>query len=327
MFDINENESSAKIKVIGVGGGGISAVNRMIEKKLQGVEFVAVDTDDNAFSTSQAPFKIKIDQNDIQSSSKEILKVIENTDLIFIVAGMGGGTATGVASIIAKYAKKLGALTVAIVMRPFSSENPRRLKNADIGIENLRSCADSIVTISGDKILRLEENISTEKALSIANDVFFETVQGISYLTTMPGIVNLDFGDIAIILKDAGNTFVGIGEASGENATLKAAESALDCSLLENVQGAYSILINFIGTSESLSMFEVNEASTKIQETANENAEIMWGMSIDESLGDKVRVTVLATRFEINFKSQNIKSDNKNIKSDDGTIGIPSWLK
>jgi cell division protein FtsZ len=293
IFDINETENFPKIKVIGVGGGGINAVNRMIEKKLSGVEFVAVDTYETFLSTSQAPCKIKIDENDIQASSKEILTVLEGNDLVFIVAGIGGGTATGVAPIIAKYSKKLGALTIAVVTLPFNFENPRRKKNADIGIENLRDFADSVVKVSGDKILQLEENISQEKALSIANDVLFETIKGISYLMTMPGIVNLDFADVKGMLENSGTAFVGIGEASGTNAALNAAKNALYCPLIENIQGAYSILLNVAASEDSLEMSEVMEVSNMIQDAANENAEIMWGVSIDPSLGDTVKVMII----------------------------------
>ena len=329
MFDINEDEILAKIKIIGVGGGGINAVNQMIEKKLSGVEFVAVDTYETFLSTSQAPCKIKIDENDIQSSSKEILTALEGNDMVFIVAGMGGGTATGVAPIIAKYSKRLGALTIAVVTRPFTSVNPRRKEIADIGIKNLCDCADSVVVVSSDKILQMEKNISTEKALSIANDVLFDAVKGISYLVTMPGLVNLDLGDVKCILENSGIAVIGIGEAGAITAAINAAKNALNSPLLEkNIQGSRSILLNITAAENSLTMTELMNASIVIQEAANEAAEIMWGMSIDENLGDKVRVVIIATRFDNNF--DNSKKNNfkpQNIKSDGAdSIKLPDWL-
>lgn len=316
-FEIEDTSlnSTAKIKVIGVGGGGSNAVNRMISLGLEGVEFIAVNTDAQALLTSQAPRRIRIGEKltkglgagarpekgeqAAQESRNEIIKALEGSDMVFITAGMGGGTGTGAAPIIAQCAKEIGALTVAVVTRPFTFEGPRRKKNADMGIENLRRSVDTIITIPNDRLLQVvDKKMPVTEAFRIADDVLRQSVQGISYLITMPGFVNLDFADVQTIMSNSGSALIGIGEASGEKAPVNAAKAAIDSPLLEtNIQGARSVLINIMGSNEGLTMFEVNEASTTIQEAADKDAEIMWGMSIDETLGDTVRVTIIATRF------------------------------
>ena len=318
MFEIEDTSlnSLAKIKVIGVGGGGSNAVNRMISLGLEGVEFIAVNTDAQALLTSQAPRRIRIGekatrglgagarpekgQEAANESIEEIKKSLEGSDMVFITAGMGGGTGTGAAPIIAACAKELGALTVGVVTRPFTFEGPRRKRNADMGIDNLRRCVDTIITIPNDRLLQVvDKKMPVTKAFSIADDVLRQSVQGISYLITMPGVVNLDFADVQTIMSNSGSALIGIGEASGEKAPVNAAKAAIDSPLLEtNIQGARSVLINIMGSEEALTMLEVNEASTTIQEAADADAEIMWGMSVDESLGDTVRVTIIATRFD-----------------------------
>ena len=335
MLDIDDTNLNpiGKIKVIGVGGGGISAVNQMISNELKYMEFIAVDTDAKTLENSQAPRRIHITENAMKNS-EQILHSIEATDMIFVVAGMGGKAGTSIAPIIAKYSKELGALTVAVVTRPFEDE--KRNKNADAGIKNLNNHSDLVVVVSGDKILQANENISKEQALNIADDVLFKTVQGIANLILIPGMINLDFGDLCTILGNAGIAFVGIGEASGKNASVKAVQVALDCPLLEKMQDATSIVINFMGSDESFSMAEVNEASNLIQDAAKSEAEIMWGMSIDESLGDTVRVMIIATRFNgepvadycSKWQTQNVPPKSKNIKSDDdNTIEVPPWMR
>ncbi len=306
----------AKIKVIGVGGGGSNAVNRMISLGLEGVEFIAVNTDAQALLASQAPRRIRIGEKltrglgagarpevgekAAQESIEEIKKSLDGSDMIFITAGMGGGTGTGAAPIIASCAREIGALTVGVVTRPFTFEGPRRKRNADMGIDNLRRCVDTIITIPNDRLLQVvDKKMPVTQAFRIADDVLRQSVQGISYLITMPGIVNLDFADVCTIMNNSGSALIGIGEASGEKAPVNAARAAIDSPLLEtSIQGARSVLINIMGSEESLTMFEVNEASTTIQEAADSEAEIMWGMSIDPSLGDTVRVTIIATRFD-----------------------------
>ena len=318
MFEIEDTSltSLAKIKVIGVGGGGSNAVNRMISLGLEGVEFIAVNTDAQALLNSQAPRRIRIGEKltkglgagarpekgeqAAQESREEILKSLDGSDMVFITAGMGGGTGTGAAPIIAQCAKEIGALTVAVVTRPFSFEGPRRKKNADIGIENLRRSVDTIITIPNDKLLQVvDKKMPVTKAFSVADDVLRQSVQGISQLITMPGVVNLDFADLTSTMTNSGNALIGIGEASGEKAPINAAKEAISSPLLEtSIQGARSVVINIMGAEEALTMLEVNEASVTIQEAAHPDAEIMWGMSLDPSLGDIVRVTIIATRFE-----------------------------
>ena len=318
MFEIEDTSlnSLAKIKVIGVGGGGSNAVNRMISLGLEGVDFIAVNTDAQALLNSQAPRRIRIGEKvtrglgagarpekgeqAAQESREEILKSLEGSDMVFITAGMGGGTGTGAAPIIAACAKELGALTVGIVTRPFSFEGPRRKKNADMGIDNLRRCVDTIITIPNDKLLQVvDKKMPVTQAFSIADDVLRQSVQGISQLITMPGFVNLDFADLTTIMQNSGSALIGIGEASGEKAPVNAAKAAINSSLLEtSIQGAKKVLINIMGAEEALTMLEVNEASTTIQESADAEAEIMWGVSIDPSLGDIVRVTIIATKFD-----------------------------
>ena len=318
MFEIEDTSLNAlaKIKVIGVGGGGSNAVNRMISLGLEGVEFIAVNTDAQALLTSQAPRRIRIGekltkglgagarpekgQEAAKESIEEIRKALEGSDMVFITAGMGGGTGTGAAPVIAACAKEIGALTVGIVTRPFTFEGPRRKRNADMGIDNLRRCVDTIITIPNDKLLQVvDKKMPVTQAFSIADDVLRQSVQGISQLITMPGVVNLDFADLTTIMSNSGSALIGIGEAAGEKAPVNAAKAAINSPLLEtNIQGARSFLINIMGSEEALTMLEVNEASTTIQEAADADAEIMWGMSIDPSLGDTVRVTIIATRFD-----------------------------
>lgn len=318
MFEIVDNNvnSLAKIKVIGVGGGGSNAVNRMISLGLEGVEFIAVNTDGQALLNSQAPRRIRIGEKltrglgagarpeigeeSAKESMEEIKKSIEGSDMVFITAGMGGGTGTGAAPVIAACAREVGALTVGVVTRPFAFEGPRRKKNADMGIDNLRRCVDTIITIPNDKLLQVaDKKMPITQAFSIADDVLRQSVQGISYLITMPGLVNLDFADIKTVMSNSGSALIGIGNASGDKAAVNAAKDAMNSQLLEtSIQGAHSVLINFMGAEDALTLQDVNEASVTIQEAADSDAEIMWGMSIDPSLGDLIRVTVIATKFE-----------------------------
>ncbi|MBO4400386.1 MAG: cell division protein FtsZ [Selenomonadaceae bacterium] len=332
VFEVDDTGLNplAKIKVIGVGGGGSNAVNRMISLGLEGVEFIAVNTDAQALLNSHAPKRMRIGEKltkglgagarpeigekAAQESRDDIQKALEGADMVFITAGMGGGTGTGAAPVIASIAREVGALTVGVVTRPFSFEGPRRKKNADIGIENLRRAVDTIITIPNDRLLQVaDKKMPVTKAFSIADDILRQSVQGISYLITMPGIVNLDFADVQTVMSNSGAALIGIGEASGEKAPINAAKAAIESPLLETtIQGAHSVLINIMGANENLSMLEVNEASVTIQESADSEAEIMWGMSIDESLGDTVRVTIIATRFhgeaEINYHMQQQQS-------------------
>ena len=318
MFEIDDNglDLYAKIKVIGVGGGGSNAVNRMIELGLEGVDFISVNTDAQALTTAKAPKRMQIGekltrglgagarpeigQKAAEESYQEILEALRGSDMVFITAGMGGGTGTGAAPVVAQCAREIGALTVGVVTRPFTFEGPKRKKNADLGIENLKRNVDTIITIPNDRLLAVvDKKTPMTKAFSIADDILRQGVKGISDLIAVPGLVNLDFADVKSVMSNAGSALMGIGEASGENATVEAVKAAIDSPLLEtSIQGARGILLNIIGATDSLSMIEVNEASTTVQEAAHPDAEIIWGVSVDESLGDTVSVTVIATRFD-----------------------------
>ena len=318
MFELEDNDLNrfAKIKVIGVGGGGNNAVNRMISLGLEGVEFIAINTDAQALMTALAPKRMQIGmkltrglgagarpeigQKAAEESRDDILKALENSDMVFITAGMGGGTGTGAAPIVAECAREIGALTVGVVTRPFTFEGPKRKKNADIGIENLKRKVDTIITIPNDKLLQVvDKKTPMTKAFSIADDILRQGVKGISDLIAVPGLVNLDFADVKTVMSNAGSALMGIGEASGDNATVNAVKLAIDSPLLEtSIQGAHGILLNIMGATDNLPMYEINEASTTVQEAAHPEAEILWGVSINESMGDTVSVTIIATRFD-----------------------------
>ena len=318
MFELDDNtlDQLAKIKVIGVGGGGNNAVNRMISSGLEGVEFIAVNTDAQALLTALAPKRMQIGEKltrglgagarpeigekAAMESREDIINALRGSDMVFITAGMGGGTGTGAAPVVAECAREVGALTVGVVTRPFTFEGPKRKKNADIGIDNLKRNVDTIITIPNDRLLQVvDKKTPMTQAFTIADDILRQGVKGISDLIAVPGLVNLDFADVKSIMSSAGSALMGIGEASGENATVDAVKAAIDSPLLEtSLQGARGVLLNIMGATESLSMMEVNEASTTVQEAAHPDADIIWGVSVDESLGDKVSVTVIATRFD-----------------------------
>ncbi|MBR5912964.1 MAG: cell division protein FtsZ [Selenomonadaceae bacterium] len=318
MFELDDNglDKFAKIKVIGVGGGGNNAVNRMISLGLEGVEFVAINTDAQALMTALASKRMQIGakltrglgagarpevgRDAALENRDDILKVLDKSDMVFITAGMGGGTGTGAAPIVAECAREVGALTVGVVTRPFTFEGPKRKKNADLGIENLKRNVDTIITIPNDRLLQvIDKKTPMTKAFSIADDILRQGVKGISDLIAVPGLVNLDFADVQTVMSNSGSALMGIGEASGENATVNAVKLAIDSPLLEtSIQGAHGILLNIMGATENLRMYEINEASTTVQEAAHPEAEILWGVSLDESMGETVRVTIIATRFD-----------------------------
>ena len=317
MFEFDENtlDQFAKIKVIGIGGGGSNAVNRMIESGLEGVEFIAVNTDSQALLMSKSPKRMQIGEKltrglgagarpDIgeraaQESRNDILEALRGSDMVFITAGMGGGTGTGAAPVVAECAREVNALTVAVVTRPFTFEGPKRKKNADLGIEKLKRNVDAIITIPNDRLLQVvDKKTPMTKAFVIADDILRQGVKGISDLIAVPGVINLDFADVQSIMSNAGSALMGVGEASGDNAAVEAVKKAIASPLLEtSVDSARGILLNFMGAQDSLSMIQVNEASTTVQEAAHPDAEIIWGVSVDESLGDTIVVTIIATRF------------------------------
>ncbi|MBT7553009.1 cell division protein FtsZ [bacterium] len=307
-------ETFANIKVVGVGGSGGSAVNRMVSSKIRGVEFIAVNTDAQALHHSIAPSKIHIGRDttkglgagmdpDRGSKSAEENEIditgnLEGADMVFITCGLGGGTGTGAAPIIADIAREVGALTVAVVTRPFTFEGVQRREIADRGLDRLVDKVDTIITIPNDRLLQIiDKKTSLLEAFSIVDEVLKQGVQGISELITVPGLVNVDFADVKAIMKQAGSALMGIGKASGENRAQEAAKAAIDSPLLElSINGATGVLFTIAGSSD-LSMFEVNEAAEVITSACDSEAKVIFGAVIDEALGEEVKVTVIATGF------------------------------
>ena len=344
-FDI-EDSQYANIKVVGVGGGGSNAVNRMIRAGLQGVQFVALNTDAQALSLSEASDKIQlgekltkglgagsdpeIGKRSAEESKEQIRSVLEGADMVFITAGMGGGTGTGAAPIVAEIAKEVSALTVGVVTKPFSFEGRRRQSQAEKGIEVMKSKVDTLITIPNDRLLQVVEKRTTiVEAFRIADDVLRQGVQGISNLITVPGLINLDFADVRAIMTNAGSALMGIGEASGDDRASQAAKQAISSPLLEaSIKGAKGILLSLCGSS-NLGLFEVNEVAEIVAETADSDANIIFGAVIDEELQDQIFVTVIATGFEQTDKIAKIKSETElNIKpfrSED--LDIPAFLR
>ena len=316
MFDIGtEVEQFANIKVVGVGGGGNNAVNRMIEEGLDGVEFVAINTDAQALLSSNAGMTIRIGEKitkglgagadpsigkeAAEESREEIAEVLEGSDMVFITAGMGGGTGTGAAPIVAETAKSQGALTVGVVTKPFTVEGKKRMNKAEKGIEELKSKVDTLIIIPNDRLLEVaEKQTSLMEAFKIADDVLRQGVQGISDLITITGIINLDFADVKTIMTDAGSALMGIGRAKGENRATEAAKLTIASPLLEaSIEGAKGVLLNITG-GMNLGIHEANEAARVIQEVADPEANIILGAVIDEQLEEEVQVTVIATGFD-----------------------------
>lgn len=313
-FDI-EMDQFAQIKVVGVGGGGNSAVNRMIQFGLKGVDFISINTDKQALHLSEANHKIQIGEKltkglgaganpeigkkAAEESRDEIEQSLKGSDMVFITAGMGGGTGTGAAPIVAEIAKSMGILTVGVVTKPFSFEGRKRMQNAEMGIENLKKNVDTLVIIPNDRLLQVvERRTSMIEAFKIADDVLRQGVQGISDLIAVPGLVNLDFADVRTIMKEQGLAHMGIGRGSGENRATEAAKQAIHSPLLEtSIQGAKGVLLNITGGAD-LGLFEVNEAAELVAQSSDPDVNIIFGAVIDESLEDEIRITVIATGFE-----------------------------
>ena len=310
----------ANIKVIGVGGGGNNAVNRMVDSDLKGVQFLSANTESQVLELSKADVTIQIGEKvtkglgaganpqigeeAAQESREEITKALEGADMVFVTAGMGGGTGTGAAPIVAECAKEVGALTVGVVTKPFAFEGKRRRAAAEKGIEFLTQKVDTIIVIPNDKLLQVvDKKCSVSDAFSKADEVLRQGIKGISDLIQIPGLINLDFADVKTIMTEQGEALMGIGEGTGENRAADAAKMAINSPLLEtSIDGAKGILLNISGSSE-LGIFEVNEAAQIISDAADPDANIIFGSVIDESLGDKVQVTVVATGFGNNAKS------------------------
>jgi cell division protein FtsZ len=318
MFELTEvcNESLAKIKVVGVGGGGGNAVNTMISYCLQGVDFIVANTDAQALGVSNAPIKIQlgaeitkglgagsnpeIGKQAALESSDEIRPYLEGADMIFITAGMGGGTGTGAAPIIADIAKKCSVLTIAVVTKPFLFEGKKRNVQAEEGIAQLRDAVDTLIVVPNQRLLSLgSRNLSLLEAFKKADDVLYQAVKGISDLILVPGLINLDFADVRSVMSNMGMAIMGTGVASGENRAVEAAQRAISSPLLEDntIQGAHAILLNITG-GHDMSLYEVNEASSLIQEEADEDANIIFGTVIDPNMKDEIRITVIATGFD-----------------------------
>ena len=310
----------ANIKVIGVGGGGNNAVNRMVESELNGVQFLSVNTESQVLELSKADVTIQIGEKvtkglgaganpqigeaAAQESREDIIKALEGADMVFVTAGMGGGTGTGAAPVVAECAKEVGALTVGVVTKPFAFEGKRRRAAAEKGIEFLTQKVDTIIVIPNDKLLQVvDKKCSLSDAFGKADDVLRQGIKGISDLIQIPGLINLDFADVKTIMTNQGEALMGIGEGTGENRAADAAKMAINSPLLEtSIDGAKGILLNISGSSD-LGIFEVNEAAQIISDAADPDANIIFGSVIDESLGDKVQVTVVATGFGNNAKS------------------------
>ncbi len=329
MFDIGtEVEQFANIKVVGVGGGGNNAVNRMIDEGLDGVEFVAINTDAQALLASNAGMTIRIGEKitrglgagadpeigkeAAEESREEIAKTLEGSDMVFITAGMGGGTGTGAAPVVAEAAKSQGALTVGVITKPFTVEGRKRMEKAEDGIEELKSKVDTLIIIPNDRLLEVaEKQTSLMEAFKIADDVLRQGVQGISDLITITGIINLDFADVKTIMTDAGSALMGIGKAEGENRAAEAAKMAIASPLLEaSIDGAKGVLLNITGGAD-LGIHEANEAARVIQEVADPDANIILGAVIDEELEAEAQVTVIATGFDRDNNKAEITNEEK----------------
>jgi cell division protein FtsZ len=321
MFEFEEDLSqNAKIKVIGVGGGGSNAVNTMIRSKLDGVEFIAANTDIQALRSSTAQVKVQIGKevtkglgaganpevgkSAAMEDQTSLAEVISGTDMVFITAGMGGGTGTGAAPVIAKVAKEMGALTVGVVTKPFAFEGKKRSRQAEMGIEALKENVDTLIVIPNEKLLHVAgKDTPMIDTFKMADEILLQAVKGISDLITIPGLINLDFADVKTIMGEMGMALMGTGMGKGENRAIEAAQKAISSPLLENVSinGATGIIINITGPSNT-TLFEVNEASKLIQQEAHEEANIIFGAVIDDKMKEEIRVTVIATGFSKGVK-------------------------
>ena len=314
-FQKEEQANFASIKVVGCGGGGNNAVNRMVDAGLRGVEFISVNTDRQALMLSNAQTKIHIGEKitkglgagavpevgrrAAEESREEIAQALKGADLVFVTAGMGGGTGTGAAPIVAEIARDVGALTIAVVTKPFAFEGKQRMKNAEMGIADLKQRVDTLVVIPNDRLLQVVSKGTTMlEAFRIADDILRQGIQGISDLIAVPSLINLDFADVKTVMESGGMAHMGIGTAQGENRMVEAAKRAIASPLLEtNIDGARAVLINITGGAD-ISIIDINEAANLVMQAADSEANIIFGAGIDESMGDEVRITVIATGFE-----------------------------
>lgn len=345
MLDFEvELEQFANIKVIGIGGGGNNAINRMIDSGLKGVEFISVNTDAQALYLSKADKKIQIGEKltkglgaganpeigrkAAEESKNEIEEVLKGADMIFVTAGMGGGTGTGAAPVIAEISKNLGILTVGVVTKPFAFEGKKRMANAEMGIANIKNSVDTLITIPNDRLLSIaEKKTSMIDAFRMADDVLRQGVQGISDLIAVPGLINLDFADVRTIMMGTGLAHMGIGKGTGDNRAVEAAKQAISSPLLEtSIEGAKGVLLNITGGS-NLGLLEVNEAAELISSAADPEANIIFGAVIDEKLQDEIRITVIATGFE-QFKEKSPEMEEFEVGPfADEDLDIPAFLR
>jgi cell division protein FtsZ len=319
----NQLESFARIKVVGAGGGGCNAVERMIKEGLSGVEFIAVNTDAQALMLSSAPVRVRIGEKltrglgsggnpeqgrkAAEESAEELYEVLKGADMVFITAGMGGGTGTGASPIVAQVAKECGALTIGVVTRPFTFEGNRRIQTAEAGITKLKEQADTLIVIPNDRLLQIVDKRSNlNDAFRVADDVLRQGVQGISELITVPGLINLDFADVRTIMAEGGAALMAVGSANGEDRARMAAEQAISSQLLDiTIDGARGILFNITGGPD-MTLFEVNQAAAIIKETAHPDVNLIFGAVINPDMGDSIRITVIATGFERSASTRRI---------------------
>ena len=315
MEELTVGENFAQIKVVGVGGGGGNAVNRMVNEGLGGVEFIAVNTDNQALMLSKAKVRVRIGdkltrglgaggnpeigKKAADESADDLYEVLRGADMVFIACGMGGGTGTGGSPVVAQIAKELGALTIGVVTKPFTFEGSRRQQYAEAGIETLKSQVDTLIVIPNDRLLQIaDKRASLQQAFSLADDVLRQGIQGISELITVPALINLDFADVRTIMSEGGAALMAVGRADGDDRARRAAEAAISSGLLDvTIDGARGILFNITGGAD-LSLFEVNEAAAIIKQSAHPDVNLIFGAQIDENMGDEVRITVIATGFE-----------------------------
>ncbi len=308
-------ETFARIKVVGVGGGGCNAVNRMIAEGIQGIEFIAVNTDSQALTQSLAQTRVRIGDKTTrglgaggdpeigrkaaEESADDLYNILKGSDMVFITAGMGGGTGTGSSPIISQIAREVNALTIGVVTRPFTFEGSHRMQSAELGIQNLKNQADTLIVIPNDRLLQIvDKRSSLQDAFKVADDVLLQGIQGISELITVPGLINLDFADVRTIMSEGGAALMAVGRASGEERARKAAEMAISSELLDiTIDGARGILFNVSG-GDNLTLMEVNDAAAIIKETAHPDVNFIFGAVINPELGDEIRLTVIATGFD-----------------------------
>jgi cell division protein FtsZ len=341
--------SPAKIKVIGLGGGGCNAVSRMVQEEIRGVEFIAMNTDAQALAITEAPVRIQLGERctrglgvggdhsfgakAAEENRDEIKEIVAGADMVFITAGMGGGTGTGSAPVVAEVAKQSGALTIAVVTKPFAFEGARRAKVAEEGIARLMGKVDTLIIIPNDRLLTLcDEKTGVDSAFKMADDVLRHGVQAISEVITVPGVINLDFADVKAIMKDAGPAWMSIGIASGKNRAVEAAKEALSSPLLDvSVRGSRGVLFNVVGGT-SLSLFEVNEAAGVIREAVDPEANIIFGVAHDVNMKDEVKITLIATGFVSKMGGADLNKEDevtellKSLKSEE-QLDVPSFLR